>query len=649
MGGTDQGETGGEGAQDSGASTKPETAAADSSEQAGAQVEEDPSPDDAAMDGANEKAPDDGNDEQDDDAADPSPNAKSSSADGTSKQRSSTSDPKSDPSRSRPNKPSPAEPQRSLGDALQSWRRRLEAISDLTEDETAEPVTEAGDDAGQEDEVEFVQEGDEKEQDGQALGPAKEDQVQGLEKLRLGEDDDAKTGFEPDEMDVDDPTPSLPQPSTTLDLEGSSMADSDAKAIPAAELREDRTIAEEDCEGLDEEMRDEDEELPSTTLAQAVDPEMDEQVEQAMLQWRSGDDPNLTADGVWRLYESLTRDLSYALTEQLRLILEPTLATRLKGDYRSGKRLNMKKIIPYIASEFTKDKIWLRRTRPSQREYQILIAIDDSKSMADSHSVHLAYQTLALISRALARLEVGGISICRFGETMEVLHPFEAGPVSDEAGAALLSHFTFQQRTTDVRLLVERSLEHLTLAKDNARATKASLAAGDLWQLQIIISDGMCQDHDKLRALLRRAAEQKVMFVFVVIDSLHRRTTDENDKTVPPTSAADVNQNSILAMKSVSYSKGANGQLELKMDRYLDSFPFEYFVVLRDVEALPEVLSATLRQFFEQVRSLFISLVIARQFADLVLSSRSRRTDDEEWWGEGESGARWNGLVWSDV
>ena len=261
----------------------------------------------------------------------------------------------------------------------------------------------------------------------------------------------------------------------------------------------------------------------------------------------------------------------------------------------------MKKIIPYIASEFTKDKIWLRRTRPSQREYQILIAIDDSKSMADSHSVHLAYQTLALISRALARLEVGGISICRFGETMEVLHPFEAGPVSDEAGAALLSHFTFQQRTTDVRLLVERSLEHLALAKDNARATKASLAAGDLWQLQIIISDGMCQDHDKLRALLRRAAEQKVMFVFVVIDSLHRRTTDANDPTVPPTSAADVNQNSILAMKSVSYSKGANGLLELKMDRYLDSFPFEYFVVLRDVEALPEVLSATLRQFFEQV------------------------------------------------
>ncbi|ORY89312.1 hypothetical protein BCR35DRAFT_329248 [Leucosporidium creatinivorum] len=49
--------------------------------------------------------------------------------------------------------------------------------------------------------------------------------------------------------------------------------------------------------------------------------------------------------------------------------------------------------------------------------------------------------------------------------------------------------------------------------------------------------------------------------------------------------------------------QGADGRLELKMDRYLDSFPFDMFVVLRDVEALPEVLSSTLRQFFEKVSS----------------------------------------------
>ena len=47
-----------------------------------------------------------------------------------------------------------------------------------------------------------------------------------------------------------------------------------------------------------------------------------------------------------------TQELASGLCEQLRLILEPTLATKLRGDYKTGKRLNMKRIIPYIASDF---------------------------------------------------------------------------------------------------------------------------------------------------------------------------------------------------------------------------------------------------------------------------------------------------------
>lgn len=52
-----------------------------------------------------------------------------------------------------------------------------------------------------------------------------------------------------------------------------------------------------------------------------------------------------------------------------------------RGDYRTGRRINMRKIIPYVASQFRKDKIWLRRTKPSKRQYQVLIAVDDSQSM----------------------------------------------------------------------------------------------------------------------------------------------------------------------------------------------------------------------------------------------------------------------------
>ncbi|BGP48621.1 hypothetical protein JCM10450v2_004497 [Rhodotorula kratochvilovae] len=47
-----------------------------------------------------------------------------------------------------------------------------------------------------------------------------------------------------------------------------------------------------------------------------------------------------------------------------------------------------------------------------------------------------------------------------------------------------------------------------------------------------------------------------------------------------------------------------DGRLQLKMDRYIDQFAamFEHFFVLRDVDAMPDVLSSTLRQFFKSAR-----------------------------------------------
>lgn len=74
---------------------------------------------------------------------------------------------------------------------------------------------------------------------------------------------------------------------------------------------------------------------------------------------------------MWGRLRSVTGPLSQRLCEQLRLVLEPMVATKLQGDYRSGKRINMRRVIPYIASGFRKDKIWLRRTKPAKRDYQV--------------------------------------------------------------------------------------------------------------------------------------------------------------------------------------------------------------------------------------------------------------------------------------
>lgn len=76
---------------------------------------------------------------------------------------------------------------------------------------------------------------------------------------------------------------------------------------------------------------------------------------------------------MWARCDALTAGLAGELAEQLRLILEPTLASRLAGDYRTGKRISMRKVIAYIASHFRKDKIWLRRSRPDKRRYQVRV------------------------------------------------------------------------------------------------------------------------------------------------------------------------------------------------------------------------------------------------------------------------------------
>lgn len=442
--------------------------------------------------------------------------------------------------------------------------------------------------------VEYIRP-DDLDHDMNALGPAGDEEAAKLNDLRII-DDDSQMLDSTLPMDIDIPADvnSLDTPSKAAEFQAEPTARTTGPDVDGALTHNDvrRSTFKENLA------------LPTDPLGEKSDVEMKDtehevdeaDVEIVLRRWQAEGQPDSGADHIWRVYESLTHDLAYALCEQLRLILEPTMATRLKGDYRTGKRLNMKKIIPYIASEYTKDKIWLRRTRPSQREYQVLIALDDSRSMAESHSVHLAYETMALVSKALSRLEVGDIGIAKFGETVDVLHGFDEGPFTDQAGTKVMSAFRFNQKATNVLSLVETSLRVLEVARE--RRSMSSSSSADLWQLEIIISDGICQDHDRLRTILRKAEEQRVMIVFIVIDSLHSAAATGFGTDSVKT--ADSVRSSILDMQQGSF-KNIDGRMELQMEHYLDSFPFEYYVVLRNVEALPEVLTGTLKQFFERI------------------------------------------------
>jgi len=467
---------------------------------------------------------------------------------------------------------SEAQPFKKLGDALESWHRQQSQIRDAPEQKDQDQSQEQKNMDLSKESTEFQHLQDEEAQaDDQAMGTATEDQAHALDESMAIDTDtqDMPEQFQPDEieqgetdkddvMDIDDALePQEPNPSD--DYEGRAGASiNQAKQDRDEDLDAPRAHAQ---ESIEEEVEEVDHQLETIHLDNT-----------ALIDPRSASD----ARQQWTHYEALTRDLSLSLTEQLRLILAPTLATKMRGDFRTGKRLNIKRIIPYIASQYKRDKIWMRRSVPSKRSYQIMLAVDDSKSMGESGSGSLAFETLVMVSKSLSMLEVGEICVVGFGENVRVAHDFDT-PFSSDAGPKVFQNFGFDQEKTDVTKLVRESIELFRTAR-----AKASGSPADLWQMQLIISDGVCNsaEHEPIRQLLRQALEERIMMVFVIVDDLKNKKKGE----------------SVMDLKEAKFVNG-----EVKIERYLDTFPFQYYLIVSDVKELPGVLATLLRQWFAEV------------------------------------------------
>ena len=305
--------------------------------------------------------------------------------------------------------------------------------------------------------------------------------------------------------------------------------------------------------------------------------ELNERILNASKKKRDEDENDEYGREIWTRCEKLTRTLSMELAEQLRLILEPTLTSKLGGEYRSGKRINMRRVITYIASHFRKDKIWMRRSQPDKRKYQVLVAIDDSRSMAENSCGTFALESLTLICNAITKLEVGDFGIVRFGGEIgaEQLHPL-GQPFRAQDGASVMSKLKFDQDNTindkpmvDVLTSIDQILEKESRALSMGLSGRSSLQ-----QLVILLADGRFHERDALQRAARHAVSRPgCLYAFIVLDR---------------------SENSILDMKSVSFVDG-----KPVFARYLDSFPFPLYIVLQDIQHLPKTLADLLRQWME--------------------------------------------------
>jgi midasin len=101
----------------------------------------------------------------------------------------------------------------------------------------------------------------------------------------------------------------------------------------------------------------------------------------------------------------------------------------------------------YVASGYRRDKIWLRRTRAATRDYQVVLAVDNSQSMSEACARALAADTLAMLWQCMQRLEVGRLAVVAFGARTRLLHALDAS-LATGAGAECLRALTFDERST---------------------------------------------------------------------------------------------------------------------------------------------------------------------------------------------------------
>ncbi|KAG6208854.1 hypothetical protein E4U35_007989 [Claviceps purpurea] len=493
-----------------------------------------------------------------------------------------------------------SDPFRKLGDALEKWHRQNTAIQDAKqEDVSAQEAQEDQAETAEEEqgrrEYQHLQ-NDETSADTQAMGKADEDEAQAIdEAMAIDDEEEEQTeaakesrAMEQDAGEEDENQDAADK----MDLE------EDATEAPDKAAEDSSKTGVQTRQGKyhddTDSMKDDDEAQQEQDNAED-DAQMDETSEQLSTthisdQARAEDGDFTECLEQWSELQSKSQALSLALTSQLRLILTPSQCTKVSGSFRTGKRLNIKRIIPYIASSYKRDKIWMRRALPSKRRYQILLCVDDSKSMGESSSGRLALQSLVMVSRSLAMLEAGQVGVVGFGRDVFTAHELTEPFASADAGARVLQKFTFAQDSTDVALLIRQTLDMFRRARQQQGPSSSSGGGqgAELWQLGLILSDGLTPSsaHDSIRRLLREAMEERIMLVFIIMDDTGRKKGD-----------------SVLELKEAKFVQAADGSGESRVviERYLDTFPFQYYLIVHDLEELPTALAGLLRTWFAEV------------------------------------------------
>lgn len=163
-----------------------------------------------------------------------------------------------------------------------------------------------------------------------------------------------------------------------------------------------------------------------------------------------------------------------------------------------------------------------------------------------------------------------------------------------------MQEMRFEQKETKIGQLVNGvvdMLEEQSNSTDNAK-------------LLVVLSDGrniFSEGTETVNRAVRRARLADVFLVFIIVDNPKNKVNKILLFSLCIMILVEVYskipyvfiflQDSILDIRMPVFREGKL----MGINSYMDSFPFPFYMILRDINALPGVLSDALRQWFEVV------------------------------------------------
>lgn len=165
-------------------------------------------------------------------------------------------------------------------------------------------------------------------------------------------------------------------------------------------------------------------------------------------------------------------------------------------------------------------------------------------------------------------------SIVSFGESPQIL----LNHTDQFDGPKLVKYLNFDQNQS-------RIAELLNFVRTASQEDGSGGSGNGIFEnLLLVLSDGrniFSEGEQKVKDAVKLARLQRIFTVYIIIDNPE-------------------NKHSIMDIRVPSFSADRKS---ITMKYYLDTFPFPYYVIVRDLGQLPLVLSDAMRQWFELVNS----------------------------------------------